>query len=621
MRIPGKAEPKEEREKIRWSEVYVHVVQCMHLPRGLSLSERTLKSKLLLLKVLGGGVLILKHSHGIAERSLDTALATLQATGGFKYFLNTGDVTFELLAHLEALAEGLVGGLELVCFLNHLFDVSARQLADSVGDSDVGSAAGRLLSGGDLQDTVDINLEDTLESSLTGAHGGERSKSELAQGGVVGTVGTLTLVDGELNGGLVVDDSSEGALLNSRDGLTTVDNGSEDVTLHGNTEGERDNVQKEKVRGLGRSGLAGENTSLNGSTVGNSLIGVDALLGYYQSTIQKKGGKSLYRSYLLELLAIEEVAQELLDTGDTGRTTNKDDLIDLVLRNARVLNDLLDGLKGSGESLGVKVFETGTGDGGVEVLTVEERVDLNGGLGSVGEGTLSTLTSSAETTESTSIAGEILAGLTLELLLKVVKEVSIEVLTTKVGVTSGSLNGEDTTLDVQQGNIEGTTTEIVDQHVTLLLGLSGTETVGDSGGGRLVNDTEDVEASDGTGILGSLTLVVVEVSRHGDDGLLNLLAKLDLGNLLHLFQESADQSSMGEYTTQFTFMRTIEEISWGEKVLVSFRYSTSTTGWFSPRWTTLKGQDSTSFLTMGSSKRRPIRRLMSSQHRYFGRFI
>lgn len=282
MRIPGKAESKEEREKIRWPEVYVHVVQCMHLPRGLSLSERTLKSKLLLLELLGGGVLILKHSHGIAETSLDLSLATLQATGGFEYFLNTGDVTFELLAHGEALAEGLVGGLVLVCFLNHLFDVTARELADSVRDSDVGSAAGRLLSGGDLQDTVDINLEDTLESGLTGAHGGERSKSELAQGGVVGTVGTLTLVNGELNGGLVVDDSSEGALLNGRDGLTTVDNGSEDVTLHGNTEGERNNVQKEKVRGLGGSGLAGENTSLNGSTVGDSLIGVDALLGCCQ---------------------------------------------------------------------------------------------------------------------------------------------------------------------------------------------------------------------------------------------------------------------------------------------------------------------------------------------------
>lgn len=128
-----------------------------------------------------------------------------------------------------------------------------------------------------------------------------------------------------------------------------------------------------------------------------------------------------------------------------------------------------------------------------------------------------------------------LLGLTGELLLAVVKEVGVEVLTTKVSVTSGGLDGEDTALDVQERNIEGTTTEIVDEHVALLARLAGTETVGNGGGGRLVDDTEDVEARNGTGVLGSLTLVVVEVGGDGDDGLLNLLAELGLGNLLHLF--------------------------------------------------------------------------------------
>lgn len=246
-------------------------------------------------------------------------------------------------------------------------------------------------------------------------------------------------------------------------------------------------------------------------------------------------------SYLLELLAIEEVAQELLDTRNTGGATNKDDLVNLVLRHARVLEDLLDGVEGARESLGVKVLEAGTGDGGVEVLTVEERVNLDGGLGSVGQGTLSTLASSAETTESTSITGEILASLALELLLEVLKEVSVEILTTKVSVTSSGLDGEDTTLDVQQGHIEGTTTEIVDENVALLLRLASAETVGDSGSSRLVDNTENVQASDGTGILGGLTLVVVEVGGHGDDSLLNLLAELDLSDLFHLSKQSAKQ--------------------------------------------------------------------------------
>jgi hypothetical protein len=121
-----------------------------------------------------------------------------------------------------------------------------------------------------------------------------------------------------------------------------------------------------------------------------------------------------------------------------------------------------------------------------------------------------------------------------EFLLEVVKEVGIEILSTQVSVSSGGLDCENTTLDVQQRHIESATTEIVDENVPLLLRLSGAETVGDSGGGGLVDNTENVKASDGTGVLGGLTLVVVEVGGHGDDGLLDLHAELDLSDLLHL---------------------------------------------------------------------------------------
>lgn len=107
--------------------------------------------------------------------------------------------------------------------------------------------------------------------------GGDGSQSELAQGGVVSAVGTLTLEDGELDGGLVVNDGGEGALLNGGDGLATVDDRGEDVALHGDTERERDDIKQKQVRGLGGGSLAGEDTGLDGSTVGNGLIGVDAL--------------------------------------------------------------------------------------------------------------------------------------------------------------------------------------------------------------------------------------------------------------------------------------------------------------------------------------------------------
>ena len=96
-----------------------------------------------------------------------------------------------------------------------------------------------------------------------------------------------------------------------------------------------------------------------------------------------------------------------------------------------------------------------------------------------------------------------------------VKEVGVEVLATQVGVTSGGLDGKDTSLDGKKRDIEGTTTEIENENGLLLLGL-GVETVGDGSGSGLVDDTQNLETGDGTSVLGSETLRVVEVS--GDAG-------------------------------------------------------------------------------------------------------
>jgi len=108
-----------------------------------------------------------------------------------------------------------------------------------------------------------------------------------------------------------------------------------------------------------------------------------------------------------------------------------------------------------------------------------------------------------------------------------------------MGITSSSLDGENTTLDVQKRHIESTTTEIVDQDIPLLVGLARAETIGNSSGSRLIDDTENVQPRNGSSILGRLPLVVVEVGWNSDDGLLDLLAELDLSDFLHLCNMSA----------------------------------------------------------------------------------
>jgi hypothetical protein len=168
--------------------------------------------------------------------------------------------------------------------------------------------------------------------------------------------------------------------------LPTGNNWCKDVALHGDTKGEGNDIEKEEVGSLGGGGLSGEDTGLNGGTVGNSLVGVDALL---------------------ELLATEEVTEELLDLGDTGGSTNEHNLVNLVLGDVGVLENLSNRVKSARESLLVQVLETSTGDVSVEVLTVKQRVDLDSGLGGVRESTLGTLASSSETAQGASIAADV----------------------------------------------------------------------------------------------------------------------------------------------------------------------------------------------------------------------
>jgi len=104
-------------------------------------------------------------------------------------------------------------------------------------------------------------------------------------------------------------------------------------------------------------------------------------------------------------------------------------------------------------------------------------------------------------------------------------------------VSRCGLDSEDTTLDVKQGHVESATTKVVNHDIALPLGFASTKTIGNSSGSRLVDDTENVETSNGTSILGGLSLVVVEVCRHGDDGLLDFLAELGFRDLLHLAED------------------------------------------------------------------------------------
>ena len=207
------------------------------------------------------------------------------------------------------------------------------------------------------------------------ATGGRRNPRQLklAEQVVVSGAGTLSFVHLNKNTRLIVGVCGEDFGLFRRNGGITFDKSSHDAASRLDTEGKRGNIEEKKVLSLLRS-VAGQDGSLNGSTVRNGLIRIDALVG---------------------LLAVEEIGNKFDDTGDTGRTTNQDNFVDVVLVDLGVMEDLLNRFKSATEEILAEFLETGTSERGIEVDTLEERVDLDRCLSSRRKSTFGTLASSA----------------------------------------------------------------------------------------------------------------------------------------------------------------------------------------------------------------------------------
>ena len=108
-----------------------------------------------------------------------------------------------------------------------------------------------------------------------------------------------------------------------------------------------------------------------------------------------------------------------------------------------------------------------------------------------------------------------------------------------MGVTGSGKHLKYASVDREQRDIKRTTAQIV--HDNLRFALLLVQTVGDSGGGGLVHNAEHLETSNRTSVLSGSALSVVEVCRHSDDGVRDLVAKVCLSGLLHLLKHhSAD---------------------------------------------------------------------------------
>ena len=124
--------------------------------------------------------------------------------------------------------------------------------------------------------------------------------------------------------------------------------------------------------------------------------------------------------------------------------------------------------------------------------------------------------------------------LLLELLGEEVHDPHVEVLAPEESVAIRRFHLEEAVVDLEDGDVEGAAAEVVDRDRLRFLLV---ETIGERRRGGLVDDAQDLEPRDLARVLGGLTLGVVEIGGHRDDGLRHRLAKIGLGGLLHLLED------------------------------------------------------------------------------------
>ena len=199
-------------------------------------------------------------------------------------------------------------------------------------------------------------------------------------------------------------------------------------------------------------------------------------------------------------------------------------MVDLADGDSGVLDDLLEGGLGAREQIRGHFFELCAGEGLIQVdgaicshgEVLQRDVRAHG----AGQFLLGLLSCCTQTLKSNRVLGKICAVLGLNLLDQPVNDALIPVIATEAVIASGcaDLNGGEAVIilaDFQQGDIEGAATEVEDQDEFVFLTLF--EAVGQCRCGGFVDDTQDVQACDLSGILGCLTLRIVEVCGDGDD--------------------------------------------------------------------------------------------------------
>ena len=321
----------------------------------------------------------------------------------------------------------------------------------------------------------------------------------------------IALVDADLDRLLIVGDGREGARLFDRDRCVALDHRLCEAARDPDPQIEGRHVEQHRVLDL-----ADQRGRVDRGAHRDDLVRIDVGAG----------------------LALEIMRHGLADHRQPGRPAHQDHTVEIAHREVGLLERLVADLEGPQDQVLHEHSELGAGELAREphrlaVLADQHRRDLDQDFVVDRELLLGVLAGELQLLEGVGIVAGIDLVAADEIVGEQVEDAIVEIIAAEKGVAAGREDLEDVLSDLEDRDVEGATAEVVDRDALV---QAHAEAIGEGRGGRLVQDAHDFEAGDAARVLGRLALVVVEVGRHGDDGLRDLLARLPLRDLLHLAQ-------------------------------------------------------------------------------------
>ena len=123
-----------------------------------------------------------------------------------------------------------------------------------------------------------------------------------------------------------------------------------------------------------------------------------------------------------------------------------------------------------------------------------------------------------------------------EFIRQIVDDAHVEIFTAKERVPVGGFHFEETVVNFQNRDVKGAAAKVIDRDGARFLAV---QAIGQRRGGGFVDDAKHLKTGDLACVFGGLTLGVVEIGGHRDDGLSDGFTQIRLGGFFHLLQDES----------------------------------------------------------------------------------